>query len=83
MSEEQNALWLRGLLIQQFVLRQGGGPLKVSYTEVETLWDAGLIERVHGLSEDQLELVEGMSLAEARAAIRVRNELAKRPAHGP
>lgn len=85
MADEQNEQWVRQLLVQQFVLSHGGGhsysdglhgrPKSVSYTEVETLWDAGLIERVSGLSEERLELVDGMTLAEARAALRVKVNL--------
>jgi hypothetical protein len=74
--------WLRQFLIQQFLIQTVNTELahgrktgQVSHSEVEEMWDAGLIERVEGLEGSMLLFAEDWTLETARAALRVRKNL--------
>lgn len=78
--------WLKQFLIQQFLIAHANEQLlpeynrtrnrpTVSYSEVEEMWDAGLIERVEALDGSLLMFAEGWDLQQARSALRVKRAL--------
>lgn len=82
-----NESWLKSFLVQQFLVAHandelvsersfvGGINRRLSHSEVQELWEAGLIEKVESLDGSLLMFAEGWDLPTARAAMRVRRNL--------
>lgn len=75
--------WLKSFLIQQFLIATvntelaNGRGIMVSHVEVQEMWEAGLIEQVEALEGSMLMFAEGWTLEPARAALKVRKNLAR------